>query len=219
MAETAKHIDEIVDDGVSWYAVRLFTIRQEEVKAFFIENGLECFVPQQYVVVEGSNGRPHEILRPVVRNLIFVKQAAGERQFRKIIQDADYKISVLRKSKDSQEYALIPHEQMYEFRLMCNPEITMRKFLSSEESRNRSLCKVRTLERSERTAGALKQEVLPPEGSPRHRRHAQGVTLVLRPGRGQKITALSAPYCCWIEADSEQHLRPVRFTPVLPRLR
>lgn len=135
MAETAKHIDEIVDDGASWYAVRLFTIRQEEVKAFFIENGLDCFVPQQYVVVEGSNGRPHEILRPVVRNLIFVKQAAGERQFRKIIQDADYKISVLRKSKDSQEYALIPHEQMYEFRLMCNPEITMRKFLSSEEAR------------------------------------------------------------------------------------
>ncbi|QUB71039.1 UpxY family transcription antiterminator [Prevotella multiformis] len=135
MAETAKHIDEIVDDGTSWYAVRLFTIRLEEVKAFFIENGLECFVPQQYVVVEGSNGRPHEILRPVVRNLIFVKQAAGEQQFRKIIQDADYKISVLRKSKDSQEYALIPHEQMYEFRLMCNPEITMRKFLSSEEAR------------------------------------------------------------------------------------
>ena len=29
---------------------------------------------------------------------------------------------------------LSPHNQMYEFRLMCNPEITMRKFLSSDEA-------------------------------------------------------------------------------------
>ena len=54
--------------------------------------------------------------------------------FQKIVQEANYKISVVKKAKDSQEYALIPHDQMYEFRLMCNPEITMRKFLSSDEA-------------------------------------------------------------------------------------
>ena len=28
-----------------------------------------------------------------------------------------------------------PHEQMYEFRLMCNPEIELRKFIPTEEAR------------------------------------------------------------------------------------
>lgn len=135
MAEAARYTEEIVDDGASWYAVRLFTLRLEDVRTFFREQGLECFIPEKYIDIEGHNGRPRQVLRPVVRNLIFVKQLADEKLFRKIIQNANYKISVLRKSKDSQEYALIPHRQMYEFRLMCNPEITMRKFLSSEEAR------------------------------------------------------------------------------------
>ena len=135
MAETARYIDNVIDDGASWYAVRLFTIRQEEVRNFFTEHGLECFVPEQHVDVEGCDGKPHRVLRPVVRNLVFVKQSVEDKAFQKIVQETNYKISVLKKSKESREYALIPHEQMYEFRLMCNPEVTMRKFLSSEEAR------------------------------------------------------------------------------------
>lgn len=135
MAETARYIDNVIDDGASWYAVRLFTIRQEEVRNFFTEHGLECFVPEQYVDVEGCDGKPRRVLRPVVRNLVFVKQSVEDKAFQKIVQETNYKISVLKKSKESREYALIPHDQMYEFRLMCNPEVTMRKFLSSEEAR------------------------------------------------------------------------------------
>ena len=134
MEETTKYIDTIVDDGLPWYAIKLFTVRQGEVRTYFEEKGLECFIPEQYVIIEGRDGKPREILRPVVRNLIFVKQSIGDKQFRKIVQEANYKISVIRKSRDSQEYCLIPHNQMYEFRLMCNPEVTMRKFVSSEEA-------------------------------------------------------------------------------------
>ncbi len=135
MSETARYIDEVVDDGASWYAVRLFTLRLEEVRSFFQEHGLECFVPEHYVDVEGRDGKPHRVLRPVVRNLVFVKQSIEEKAFQKIVYETNYKLSVLKKSKDSREYALIPHDQMYEFRLMCNPEVSMRKFLSSEEAR------------------------------------------------------------------------------------
>ena len=134
MEETTKYIDTIVDDGLPWYAIKLFTVRQGEVRTYFEEKGLECFIPEQSVTIEGRDGKPREILRPVVRNLIFVKQSISDKQFRKIVQEADYKISVIRKSRDSQEYSLIPHNQMYEFRLMCNPEVTMRKFVSSEEA-------------------------------------------------------------------------------------
>ena len=134
MTTTASYIDGVIDDGTPWYAVRLFTLKLEEVRTYFTRHGFECFVPEQYVDIEGRDGKPHSVLRPVVRNLIFVKMPGEGISFQKIIQEANYKISVVKKAKDSQEYALIPHNQMYEFRLMCNPEITMRKFLSSDEA-------------------------------------------------------------------------------------
>lgn len=134
MVETTKYIDTIIDDGLSWYAVKLFTIRQQEVRTYFEEKGLECFIPEQYTTIEGRDGKPRKVLRPVVRNLVFVKQSIDEKQFRHIVSEMNYKVSVLRKSISSQEYCLIPHNQMYEFRLMCNPEVTMRKFVSSDEA-------------------------------------------------------------------------------------
>ena len=134
MTTAVSYIDGVIDDGAPWYAVRLFTLKLEEVRTYFMRHGLECFVPEQYVDVEGRDGKPHSVLRPVVRNLLFVKMPGEDISFQKIVQESNYKISVVKKSKDSREYALIPHDQMYEFRLMCNPEITMRKFLSSDEA-------------------------------------------------------------------------------------
>ena len=135
MTKTENSIAQITDDNSPWYAVKLFTLKLEEVRDHFNNQGLECFIPEQYVLIEGSNGRPHSVLRPVVHNLIFVKVPGNDISFKKIVQETNYKISVVKKSKHSQEYALIPHNQMYEFRMMCNPEITMRKFVSSEEAK------------------------------------------------------------------------------------
>ncbi len=134
MTKAVNYIDGVTDDGAPWYAVRLFTLKLEEVRTYFTSHGLECFVPEQYVDVEGPDGKPHSVLRPVVRNLLFVKMSGEDISFQKIVQEANYKISVVKKSKESREYALIPHDQMYEFRLMCNPEITMRKFVSTVEA-------------------------------------------------------------------------------------
>ena len=61
-----------------WYAIRLFTTRQGEVKSYFEGQGFECFIPMQYVGAEGHDGRTHRTLRPVVNNLIFVKQSDEE---------------------------------------------------------------------------------------------------------------------------------------------
>jgi putative updY len=134
MTKATRYIDGIIDDGASWYALRLFTLKLEEVRTYFTNLGLECFVPEQYVDVEGTDGKLHPILRPIVRNLLFIKQPKKDKSLQKLIQETNYKISIIKKHKESQELALIPHDQMYEFRLMCNPEISMRKFLSSEEA-------------------------------------------------------------------------------------
>lgn len=43
-------------------------------------------------------------------------------------------MSVITKSSETRDFYLIPHNQMYEFRLMCNPDITIKKFISPEEA-------------------------------------------------------------------------------------
>ncbi|GAB6982518.1 UpxY family transcription antiterminator [Prevotella dentasini] len=135
MEKLQRYVDEVVDDGKAWYAVRLFGNRQETVADYFKEKGMEVFIPLQYRDVEDASGKVRQVLRPVVINLLFVKQPDDEAIFRKAVQESALKLSVIRKERDSKDYYLIPHNQMYEFRLMCNPEISMRKFISTEEAR------------------------------------------------------------------------------------
>lgn len=138
MIEKECNSKEITDDGHSWYAIRVFSLRLEEVKCFFAGQGLEYFIPEQYVEIEGKDGRPHSVLKPVVRNLIFIKQTISDGELSSLIQGCRLKLSVIKKTKESNDYVLIPHQQMYEFRLMCNPEITMRKYVSTDEARLKS---------------------------------------------------------------------------------
>ena len=125
---------KIIDDGLSWYAVRLFTLRLKEVKAYFEALDYECFVPMQYVDIEKPEGGVKHELRPVTHNFIFVKQTMSEASFKKAVFGANFKINVIRKVDDVTQFALIPSKQMYDFRMMCTPEITLRKFLSEREA-------------------------------------------------------------------------------------
>ncbi len=126
--------DIIVDDGLPWYAVRLFTLRLKEVKAYFEALGYECFVPMQYVDIEKPEGGVKHEFRPVIHNIVFVKQTMDESVFKNAVLSANFKINVIRQMDDVTQFALIPSKQMYEFRLMCNPKITLRKFLSESEA-------------------------------------------------------------------------------------
>jgi len=44
-------------------------------------------------------------------------------------------MSVLRKNNPTRDFCEIPAKEMMEFRLMCNPEIELRRFLSEDEAR------------------------------------------------------------------------------------
>ena len=123
-----------MSDNRPWYAIRLFTVRQKTVAEFFKENQFEVFIPEEYVDIEDENHKVKRVLRPVVRNLIFLKKDRDEQEIRKYVLASTFKMSVVTKSRENKSYYEIPAVQMFEFRAMCNPELTMRKYLSEEQA-------------------------------------------------------------------------------------
>ena len=55
-----------------------------------------------------------------------------------IIKNGQFKMSVITKDRETRDYYEIPAKQMFEFMTMCNPDIEMRKFLSSDEARHKA---------------------------------------------------------------------------------
>ena len=125
----------VEEDGKNWYAARLFTTRQHELVDLLTAKGLSCFVPMEYRDVMRAGKLVRHVLMPVVRNLLFIRKDYSEQETCRILADVPYKLSILRKAKDNPGYYEIPHRQMLEFQLMCNPELEMRKYLSGEEAR------------------------------------------------------------------------------------
>ena len=130
-----ENADALIQDTTPWYAVRLFSMKQGEVEDYFRQNNYETFVPRQWVTVELPNGKPHHQLRPVVHNLLFVKKRADVASMQRVVAESKYKLSVIRKTVGSADYYEIPAKQMYEFRMMCNPDVTMKEYLSEQEAR------------------------------------------------------------------------------------
>ncbi|MBO4315452.1 MAG: UpxY family transcription antiterminator [Prevotella sp.] len=126
----------IEQDATPWYAIKLFTLQLKNVRGYFETKELEYFIPMTYMDVEDKETHrlKHE-LRPVVHNLIFVKKTMEEKDMRKIVMESPYKMAVIKKSRESMEYYEIPARQMYEFQMMCNPDILMRKYLSEGEAK------------------------------------------------------------------------------------
>lgn len=128
-------LSSVSADQLPWYAVRLFTLRLKAVTEYFREKDLELFVPMAYVDYEDKEGRVKRELRPVVRNLVFIKKTMTQREMMHMVSECPYKVSVIRHSRLDKNYYEIPARQMDEFRLMCNPEVEMRKYVSEEEAK------------------------------------------------------------------------------------
>ena len=117
-----------------WYAVRLFSLKQNEIEEFFSQLGLETFVPKQWTDVEDKKGKVHHVLKPVVHNLIFVKKTITDSEMGSYLYNSNFKMSVIRKVNSS-DYYEIPAKQMIEFRIMCNPEIELKEYLSEQDAK------------------------------------------------------------------------------------
>lgn len=121
-------------DRAPWFAIRLFALRQTAVDDYLKQCGLETFIPRQWVDYEDRKGKVHHELRPVVHNIIFVKKTVDTHTLAGYLYDSNFKLSVIRKL-DSNDYYEIPARQMKEFRIMCNPEIELKQYLSDQEAR------------------------------------------------------------------------------------
>lgn len=124
----------IVDDGCPWYALRLFTLKQLDVVKAFQEKGLQWFVPMHYVDYEDGEHHHKRKLKPVVQNLLFLKKTVEPQELRGIMAEMPYKMMVLHKI-DSADFYEIPSKQMYEFYVMCNPELLIGQYLSEDEAK------------------------------------------------------------------------------------
>lgn len=127
--------EEEQHDDRPWYAMKLFTTRQNEIAEALREKQLEVFIPMQYTDVEDGKNRVRQVLRPVVRNLIFIKKTQAEKAMRELVLSLPYKVSIVRKELGKQDYYEIPAKQMFEFQAMCNPEIQMKQFVSEEQAK------------------------------------------------------------------------------------
>ena len=131
-----QHID--VDDKdqhrYPWYAIKLYGLSQKKVEKYLVDNGLETFIPQEYVDEEDAEHKVKHVLRPVVKNLIFLKKTMDEGDIKKVISSSDLKMSVITVSKIDKRYCEIPARQMDEFMLMCNPDILLKKFISEDQA-------------------------------------------------------------------------------------
>lgn len=125
----------IAEDQSPWYALRLFTLKQLDIAEMLGEKGLDFFIPLHYVDYEDKNGRRRTKLKPVVTNLIFVKKTFEPSFLTSIVEELPYKMMVMRKNRDSKDYYEIPARQMYDFRVMCNPDLLIKKFMSEEEAK------------------------------------------------------------------------------------
>lgn len=126
---------ESAADDCPWYAVRLFSAKLTLVTEYLEQLGLQYFIPMQFVDTETQDHHLRHQLRPVVRNLLFLKKTISVPEVKKMVSEAPFKISIYRKDREGFDYYEIPAKQMFEFQAMCNPEIAMREFLSEEQAK------------------------------------------------------------------------------------
>ena len=104
-----KYANSIVDDNKDWYAIRLYTVKLEDADTFFYRKWYRDFSFQNSNVAEESKqGKVHNKLKPVVRNIIFVQKTMEEACFKRLVYEADIKMSVYTKPDNNNEYYTIP---------------------------------------------------------------------------------------------------------------
>ncbi|MCI6160119.1 MAG: UpxY family transcription antiterminator [Prevotellaceae bacterium] len=127
---------DIQEDRTPWYGLQLFGVRQKELSEVLEQNNIDSFYPVQMVDFIDREGKLRHELRPVVSNLLFVKKPIDtQNSLQEILKTYQNKYYVIRKTKGARDFYEIPAYQMQEFMTMCNPELTMKKFLSEGEAK------------------------------------------------------------------------------------
>lgn len=132
-AETGLHAT--LDGVTPWLAIRIYSLRQRYVAAFFDERKMEYFIPMHWDIRIDDEGHRTKKLKPVVSNIIFLKQTLPEKEIRKIISECPHPVSILKRTRNEDVLQYITAREMEEFIQICNPDVWMRKFISEEEAK------------------------------------------------------------------------------------
>lgn len=131
MAEISRETSS--ENSYIWYAIRTFNCKELKVGDYLSEHGKEYFIPMTYALKKIRDGRTKRILLPVVHNLIFLKKDCSEKSLLKLLSDCPVPITVFRKENSTDCYE-IPDREMFEFRILCDPDFDGSVFMTKEEA-------------------------------------------------------------------------------------
>lgn len=117
-----------------WFALRFFNIKVDDVEEHLKEDGFTFFYPEKPFVIH-RKGEDKEVNRPVLRNMIFVKEKQLDTTAKEILEGfkttpLENKFYVLKYHPESEIYAKISNKEMREFMMLCNPAANLNYFLT-----------------------------------------------------------------------------------------
>ena len=127
-----------------WYALRTFYCKEKSVAKHLECNNIEYFIPSMYKEVVTAEGKKQKQLVPAVHNLLFVKKTLDENELKKVIDNCQVAVSVIRE-KATKKYYNIPDDQMTELRAICDPNYKNTLYVDSAFAEARKGDKVKII--------------------------------------------------------------------------
>lgn len=117
-----------------WHAVKLVGTTQEVASVFFKDWGVETYIPMEWRISINKEGKRKRKLRPVFKNLMFIRRSMPDGNLRKLIWENMLHLFVYKMKRNDSQFAVISEMDMKEFRIMCNPDIELRQFISEKQA-------------------------------------------------------------------------------------
>lgn len=116
-----------------WYAVHAIGCKELEVKDYFEQQGLGCFVPMVYTDT-GRGGKPmprHFV--PAVHNLLFLQTEYPQKRLAGMVRECPFPLYIYTRT-GTMEYSRISNNEMSEIRLLCDPDYELTQYIAPEEA-------------------------------------------------------------------------------------
>lgn len=127
-----------------WYAIQTFYCKEEALGKFFAKEGLNYFIPMQYVEHTTLDGKKHRVLAPAVHNLLFLEKTLEEKEMLSKISNSPIPFFLIR-HRDSRKCYEIPDREMLELRAICDPDYKGTLYVDSLTAEARPGQKVRVI--------------------------------------------------------------------------
>ncbi len=105
----------------NWLVIQTFWKREKEVSTFLREKGVDHFIPMTYKErLVGSQEKPKRMLVPVIHNYVFLEKTMTVREISSMMGQSDIPMRLF-KNKGSDAPCEISNQDMFEFRMLCDP--------------------------------------------------------------------------------------------------